>query len=451
MRTKNTTNNGGEPVAEYTEPVRDKPIINVAELESKTLNDLRELAKASGITGVSNLKKQDLIFKLLQAQTEEAGHTLSDGVLDIVADGYGFLRGERMLPGPNDVYVSQSQIRRFGLRTGDRVWGQIRPPKESERYYSLLRVELINGMDPETARKRPSFDQLTPIFPNEQIKLETEPHLLATRLVDLVAPIGRGQRGLIVSPPKAGKTLLLKAIANGITTNYQDIHLMVLLIGERPEEVTDMRRSVKGDVISSTFDEPVEDHTKVAEMTLERAKRLVEGGQDVVILMDSITRLARAYNLDMPPSGRTLSGGIDPVALYPPKRFFGAARNIENGGSLTIIATCLVDTGSRMDDMIYEEFKGTGNMELHLSRRLQERRIFPAFDIERSGTRREELLLEPETLQKVWLMRKMIAQMVAPPPAGAGYDLTTVTESVLQHLARTRNNREFLDTLKEAM
>lgn len=336
MRTKNTTNNGGEPVAEYTEPVRDKPIINVAELESKTLNDLRELAKASGITGVSNLKKQDLIFKLLQAQTEEAGHTLSDGVLDIVADGYGFLRGERMLPGPNDVYVSQSQIRRFGLRTGDRVWGQIRPPKESERYYSLLRVELINGMDPETARKRPSFDQLTPIFPNEQIKLETEPHLLATRLVDLVAPIGRGQRGLIVSPPKAGKTLLLKAIANGITTNYQDIHLMVLLIGERPEEVTDMRRSVKGDVISSTFDEPVEDHTKVAEMTLERAKRLVEGGQDVVILMDSITRLARAYNLDMPPSGRTLSGGIDPVALYPPKRFFGAARNIENGGSLTI-------------------------------------------------------------------------------------------------------------------
>ncbi len=440
MRTKNTTNNGGEPIAEYTEPVRDKPIINVAELESKTLNDLRELAKASGITGVSNLKKQDLIFKLLQAQTEEAGHTLSDGILDIVADGYGFLRGERMLPGPNDVYVSQSQIRRFGLRTGDRVWGQIRPPKESERYYSLLRVELINGMDPETARKRPSFDQLTPIFPNEQIKLETEPHLLATRLVDLVAPIGRGQRGLIVSPPKAGKTLLLKAIANGITTNYQDIHLMVLLIGERPEEVTDMRRSVKGDVISSTFDEPVEDHTKVAEMTLERAKRLVEGGQDVVILMDSITRLARAYNLDMPPSGRTLSGGIDPVALYPPKRFFGAARNIENGGSLTIIATCLVDTGSRMDDVIYEEFKGTGNMELHLDRKLAEKRVFPAIDITRSGTRREELLLPPDVLRQVWTLRRMVSML------GEGEG----TELVLTRMMKTRNNAEFLATLSKA-
>ncbi|MBO9325023.1 MAG: transcription termination factor Rho [Roseiflexus sp.] len=414
--------------------------MNVAELESKTLSDLREMAKAIGITGVSNLKKQDLIFKLLQAQTEEAGHILSDGILDIVADGYGFLRGERMLPGPNDVYVSQSQIRRFGLRTGDRVWGQIRPPKESERYYSLLRVELINGMDPETARKRPSFDQLTPIFPNEQIKLETEPHLLATRLVDLVAPIGRGQRGLIVSPPKAGKTLLLKAIANGITTNYQDIHLMVLLIGERPEEVTDMRRSVKGDVISSTFDEPVEDHTKVAEMTLERAKRLVEGGQDVVILMDSITRLARAYNLDMPPSGRTLSGGIDPVALYPPKRFFGAARNIENGGSLTIIATCLIDTGSRMDDVIYEEFKGTGNMELHLDRKLAEKRVFPAIDITRSGTRREELLLPPDVLRQVWTLRRMVSML------GEGEG----TELVLTRMMKTRNNAEFLATLSKA-
>lgn len=441
MRMKNAApNNGGDPVAEYTEPVRDKPIINVAELESKTLNELREMAKAIGVTGVSNLKKQDLIFKLLQMQTEEAGHTLSDGVLDIVADGYGFLRGERMLPGPDDVYVSQSQIRRFGLRTGDRVWGQIRPPKESERYYSLLRVEMVNGMDPETARKRPSFDQLTPIFPNEQIKLETEAHLLATRLVDLVAPIGRGQRGLIVSPPKAGKTLLLKAIANGITTNYQDIHLMVLLIGERPEEVTDMRRSVKGDVISSTFDEPVEDHTKVAEMTLERAKRLVEGGQDVVILMDSITRLARAYNLDMPPSGRTLSGGIDPVALYPPKRFFGAARNIENGGSLTIIATCLVDTGSRMDDVIYEEFKGTGNMELHLDRKLAEKRVFPAIDITRSGTRREELLLTPEVLRQVWTLRRMVGML------GEGEG----TELVLTRMAKTRNNAEFLATLSKA-
>ncbi len=414
-------------------------MVNVAELETKTLNDLREMARSSGISGVSGLKKQDLIFKLLQAQTEEAGHSLSDGVLDIVSDGFGFLRGPRLLPGPDDVYVSQSQIRRFGLRTGDRVWGQIRPPKESERYFSLLRVELVNNMDPETARKRPSFDQLTPIFPNEQLTLETEPNIFSTRLVDLIAPIGRGQRGLIVSPPKAGKTLLLKAIANGITANHPDVHLMVLLIGERPEEVTDMKRSVKGEVISSTFDEPVEDHTKVAEMTLDRARRLVEGGQDVVILMDSITRLARAYNLDMPPSGRTLSGGIDPVALYPPKRFFGAARNIENGGSLTIIATCLVDTGSRMDDVIYEEFKGTGNMELHLDRKLAEKRVFPAIDINRSGTRREELLLG-DKLRQVWTLRRMVSMLGE----------NEGTELVLTRMSKTRNNLEFLTTLTKA-
>ncbi|NJK78445.1 MAG: transcription termination factor Rho [Chloroflexaceae bacterium] len=415
--------------------------MNVAELESKTLTDLRELARKLDISGVSGLKKQDLIVKLLQAQTEEAGNTLSEGILDIVSDGFGFLRGSRMLPGPNDVYVSQSQIRRFGLRTGDLIMGQIRPPKESERYYSLLRVEMINGMDPETARKRPSFDQLTPIFPNQQLNMETEPNILSTRVVDLIAPIGCGQRGLIVSPPKAGKTLLLKAIANGITSNHSDVHLMVLLIGERPEEVTDMRRSVKGEVISSTFDEPVEDHTKVADMTLERAKRLVEGGQDVVILMDSITRLARAYNLDMPPSGRTLSGGIDPVALYPPKRFFGAARNIENGGSLTIIATCLVDTGSRMDDVIYEEFKGTGNMELHLDRRLSEKRIFPSIDIQRSGTRREELLLPPEALRQVWTLRRMVSMLGE----------NEGTELVLTRMAKTRNNAEFLTTLSKSM
>jgi transcription termination factor Rho len=413
--------------------------VNVAELESKTLSDLREMARKLDITGFSGLKKQDLIFKLLQAQSEEQGNTFSDGILDIVSDGFGFLRGDRMLPGADDVYVSQSQIRRFGLRTGDRIWGQIRPPKESERFYSLLRVEMINGVDPETARKRPSFDQLTPIFPNEQLKLETEPNLLHTRLVDLIAPIGRGQRGLIVSPPKAGKTMLLKAIANGLTSNYQDIHLMVLLIGERPEEVTDMRRSVKGDVISSTFDEPVEDHTKVAEMTLERAKRLVEGGQDVVILMDSITRLARAYNLDMPPSGRTLSGGIDPVALYPPKRFFGAARNIEGGGSLTIIATCLVDTGSRMDDVIYEEFKGTGNMELHLDRKLAEKRIFPALDIQRSSTRREELLLGPDALRQVWTLRRMVSMLGD----------NEGTELMLTRMAKTKTNIDFLATLSK--
>jgi transcription termination factor Rho len=430
--------NNGAPVV-YTDAQEKTTVVNVAELETKTLNDLREMARTSGISGVSGLKKQDLIFKLLQAQTEEAGHSLNDGVLDIVSDGFGFLRGPRLLPGPDDVYVSQSQIRRFGLRTGDRVWGQIRPPKESERYNSLLRVELVNDMDPETARKRPAFDQLTPIFPNEQLSLETEPNVLATRLVDLIAPIGRGQRGLIVSPPKAGKTLLLKSIANGITANHTDIHLMVLLIGERPEEVTDMKRSVKGEVISSTFDEPVEDHTKVAEMTLDRAKRLVEGGQDVVILMDSITRLARAYNLDMPPSGRTLSGGIDPVALYPPKRFFGAARNIENGGSLTIIATCLVDTGSRMDDVIYEEFKGTGNMELHLDRKLSEKRVFPAIDITRSGTRREELLLG-DSLRQVWTLRRMVSMLGE----------NEGTELVLTRMSKTRTNTEFLTTLTKA-
>jgi transcription termination factor Rho len=399
------------------------------------------MAKELDISGYSRLKKQDLIFKLIQAQTEQAGNIFSAGFLDIVSDGFGFLRGERMLPGPDDVYVSQSQIRRFGLRTGDRVSGQIRPPKESERYYSLLRVELINGMDPESARKRPNFEKLTPIFPNQQFMLETEPNILSTRLVDLVAPIGRGQRGLIVSPPKAGKTMLMKAIANGITTNYEDIHLMVLLIGERPEEVTDMRRSVRGEVIASTFDEPVEDHTKVSEMTLERAKRLVEGGQDVVILMDSITRLARAYNLDMPPSGRTLTGGIDPVALYPPKRFFGAARNIEGGGSLTIIATCLVDTGSRMDDVIYEEFKGTGNMELHLDRRLAERRIYPALDVSRSSTRRDELLLTPEQLRQVWTLRRMVGMLGD----------NEGTELVLTRMAKTRTNEEFLLTLNKNM
>jgi transcription termination factor Rho len=413
--------------------------VTISELETKSLPELQTIAKDLEVTGYSRLKKQELISRVLQAQTEQQGNIYGEGVLDIIDDGYGFLRGERYLPGPNDIYVSQSQIRRFGLRTGDWVSGHVRPPKDSEKYYSLLRVEAVNGQDPETARRRPNFDNLTPIFPLELIDLETQANILSTRLLNLVAPVGRGQRGLIVSPPKAGKTLLLKAIANGITTNYEDIHLMVCLIGERPEEVTDMKRSVDGEVVSSTFDEPVEDHTKVAEMALERAKRLVECGRDVVILLDSITRLARAYNLAVPPSGRTLSGGIDPVALYPPKRFFGAARNIEGGGSLTIVATCLIDTGSRMDDVIYEEFKGTGNMELHLDRKLAERRIYPSIDIQRSGTRREELLLDDQTLRQVWTMRRMVSMLGG----------TEGTELVLGRLAKTTGNAEFLATLNK--
>jgi transcription termination factor Rho len=359
------------------------------------------------------------------------------GILEIVDDGYGFLRGESLLPGQNDVYVSQSQIRRFGLRTGDYVTGQVRPPKDSEKYYGLLRVETVNGVDPEVAKQRPHFGDLTAIFPDQMIDLETPSADLSGRLINLISPIGRGQRGLIVSPPKAGKTFLLKAIAAGIAANYPDIHLMVALIGERPEEVTDMKRSVRGEVVASTFDEPVEDHTRVAEMALERAKRLVEGGKDVVILLDSITRLTRAYNLAMPPSGRTLTGGMDPIALYPPKRFFGAARNIEEGGSLTIIGTCLIDTGSRMDDVIYEEFKGTGNMELHLDRKLAERRIYPSIDVQRSGTRREELLMDDQTLKQVWTMRRMVSVL----GGSEGIEL------LLARLAKTPDNTEFLATL----
>lgn len=411
--------------------------MNLAELETKTLDELKEIARDLDMVGISGLKKQDLIFKLLQAQTEQQGNIFSAGILEIMEDGFGFLRQERFLPGPDDIYVSQSQIRRFGLRTGDRISGQVRPPKENEKYFSLLRVEVVNGMDPEVARRRPHFDNLTPIFPRNMIDLETVPNVLSTRLLNLVAPIGRGQRGMIVSPPKAGKTMLLKAIANGITANYADIHLMVLLIGERPEEVTDMKRSVNGEVISSTFDEEIDNHTKVSEMALERAKRLVESGRDVVILLDSITRLARAYNVAMPPSGRTLTGGIDPVALYPPKRFFGAARNIEEGGSLTIIATCLVDTGSRMDDVIYEEFKGTGNMELHLDRKLAERRIYPSIDIQRSSTRREELLLDDSSLKQVWTMRRMVSALGG----------TEGIELLLGRMAKTSSNAEFLTTL----
>ena len=411
--------------------------VTISELETKTLPELQDLAKDLDVSGYSRMKKHDLISRVLQAQTEQQGNIFGQGVLDIIDDGYGFLRGERYLPGANDIYVSQSQIRRFGLRTGDWISGHVRPPKDSEKYFSLLRVEAVNGMDPETARRRPNFDTLTPIFPLELIDLETQPHILSTRLVNLVAPIGRGQRGLIVSPPKAGKTLLLKAIANGITSNYENVHLMVCLIGERPEEVTDMRRSVDGEVVSSTFDEPVEDHTKVAEMALERAKRLVECGRDVVILLDSITRLARAYNLAVPPSGRTLSGGIDPVALYPPKRFFGAARNIEGGGSLTVVATCLIDTGSRMDDVIYEEFKGTGNMELQLDRRLANKRIFPAIDLVASSTRRDDLLLERDVLQRMNLLRVYLTDM----------NTEEAMNELLKRMRGTKDNQEFLASM----
>jgi transcription termination factor Rho len=421
--------------------------MNISELEKTSLVDLRRMAKEFEITSGARMKKEDLILRLLQANAERQGLELRGGILEIVDEGIGFLRADHYLPGQNDIYVSQSQIRRFSLRTGDMVIGQVRAPKETEKYYGLLRVEAINGLDPEAAKQRPIFEDLVPIFPDQRFDLETDAHTLTTRLLNLVAPIGRGQRGLIVSPPKAGTTTVLKQIANAISIKYPEVHLMVALIGERPEEVTDMDRSVDAEVISSTFDEPVTSHVRVAEIALERAKRLVEIGHHVVILLDSITRLGRAYNLVVTPSGRTLSGGLDPAALYPPKRFFGAARNIEDGGSLTIIATCLVDTGSRLDDVIYEEFKGTGNMELLLSRKLQERRIFPAFDIERSSTRREELLLGPDITPRVWLMRRMVAQMITPPPGGAGLDITTATEAILQRLQQTNDNMEFLEGL----
>jgi transcription termination factor Rho len=414
--------------------------LDMASLETRTLAELRELAKEWEISGYSRLKKEDLILRLLRAKAEREGLRFGGGVLDIVDDSKGYLRCDHYKPGHKDVYVSQSQIRRFGLRTGDMVVGQVRPPKENEKYFSLLRVEAVNGMDPEAAKRRPQFESLTPIFPDERFILETTSNNLTTRLLSMVAPVGKGQRGLIVSPPKAGKTTVLKRIANGITANHPEAHLMVVLIGERPEEVTDMDRSVDAEVISSTFDEPVRSHAGVAEIALARAKRLVEDKRDVVILLDSITRLSRAYNLVVQPSGRTLSGGLDPAALYPPKHFFGAARNIEEGGSLTVIATCLIDTGSRMDDMIYEEFKGTGNMELHLSRRLQERRIFPAFDIERSGTRREDLLLDEDTLQKVWLMRQRVLDSQS-----SGYSVVQAMQELMRVLRGTQSNEEFLN------
>ena len=434
------------PVAAFVEAPRPSaPVqLDIKSLEARSREDLIDMAKESGLTGVTGLKKQDIIMRLLQAQAEQQGNVFCSGILDVMPDGYGFLRQKTLLPSPSDIYVSQSQIRRFGLRTGDYVVGQGRHAKTGEKYYSLLRVEAINDVNPELARSRPNFGALTPIFPNKLIDMETRPEALSGRLINLVAPIGRGQRGLIVSPPKAGKTMLLKSIANAVSANYNDIDIIVCLIGERPEEVTDMRRSIKGEVIAATFDEAVENQTRVAELALEKAKRMVEGGRDVFLLLDGITRLTRAYNLAMPPSGRTLSGGIDPVALHPGKKFFGAARNIDEGGSLTIIATCLVDTGSRMDDLIYEEFKGTGNMELHLDRRIAERGVFPAVDITRSSTRRDDLLMKEAVSKQIRLLRRMVAMMSADTPSG---NTVEITERILEYLRKTRTNNDFLANL----
>src|SRR5215207_1052081 len=433
------------PVTEYDEQqeleaARERNDLDVTDLREMSVAELRQVGRDLELDSKTEDRKDDLVDAILQRQTERAGLDYATGILDVVDEGYGFMRRHGLLPSSEDVYVSSSQVRRFGLRIGDRVSGAVRAPREQEKYWGLLRVDSVNGVDIETARRRPVFNDLTPVHPDSLINLESDPKNLSQRMVNLVNPIGKGQRALIVSPPKAGKTMLLKSIANGISANYPDILLMVALIGERPEEVTDMRRSVHGEVISSTFDEPTENHTHVAEMALEIAKRQVETGRDVVILLDSITRLARAYNLALPPSGRTLSGGIDPIALYPPKRFFGAARNIEEGGSLTIIGTCLIDTGSRMDDVIYEEFKGTGNSELILDRKLAEKRIFPSIDVQRSGTRREELLLEEGTLKMVWTMRRMLSAV----GTNEGIEL------LLNRLSKSTSNAEFLASLTKS-
>jgi len=426
--------------------------MKIAELELKSLAELQKMGEELGIPNAMRRKKEYLMISIASRTVEESSEDgagkveKGGGILEIMPEGIGFLR-EKYQMSKNDIYVSQAQLRRLDLRNGDLIFGKIRPPRESERHYGLVHVESVNGIPVEESQHRVKFIDLTPIFPDELINLETENSIPSNRLINLIAPIGRGQRAMIVSPPKAGKTTILKDVANAISENYPEINLMISLIGERPEEVTDMDRSVKGEVIASTFDEPVKAHVRTAEITLNRAKRLVEIGHDVVILMDSLTRLARAYNLVVSPSGRTLSGGMDPQALYPPKRFYGAARNIEDGGSLTIIATALIDTGSRLDDVVYEEFKGTGNMELHLSRRLQERRIFPAIDMERSSTRREELLISPDMLKQVWLMRRMYLQMISSPPQGAGMDTAVATDAIINKMKRTKNNIEFLEAL----
>ena len=413
--------------------------MNLKELKEKKATDLAAIAKDLKVEGASGLRKQDLIFAILNATAEKNGAIFGEGVLEILPDGFGFLRAPdaNYLPGPDDIYVSPSQIRRFNLRTGDTVSGQIRPPKEGERYFALLKVSEVNFENPAVARDKTLFDNLTPLYPEQRLVLETEPDNMSARVVDLVTPVGKGQRALIVAPPRTGKTMLLQNVANSITANHPEVYLIVLLIDERPEEVTDMQRSVNGEVISSTFDEPATRHVQVAEMVIEKAKRLVEHKRDVVILLDSITRLARAYNTVVPPSGKILSGGVDSNALHKPKRFFGAARNIEEGGSLTIIATALVDTGSKMDEVIFEEFKGTGNMELHLDRRLVDKRTFPAIDINKSGTRREELLVDQVSLQRIWLLRKVLSSM----------NVVDSMEFLLDKLGESKTNQEFLDSM----
>jgi transcription termination factor Rho len=429
---KNNGNGNGKRLASENR-------LDLAELKSKTINELLNIAKEMGLDGVSGLKKQDMIFEILKTQTERNGLIFSSGVLETLSDGYGFLRSTNYnyLPSPDDIYVSPSQIRLFGLRTGDTVTGQIRPPKDNERFFALLRVEAVNFENPDHLQRRIFFDNLTPLYPQERISLETVSENVDMRIVNIITPVGKGQRALIVAPPRTGKTILLQKIANSITANHPDVVLLVLLIDERPEEVTDMSRSVKGEVISSTFDEPAQRHVQVAEMVIEKAKRLVEHKKDVVILLDSITRLARAYNQVVPTSGKILSGGVDSNALHKPKRFFGAARNIEEGGSLTILATALVDTGSRMDEVIFEEFKGTGNCELHLDRKLVERRIFPAIDINKSGTRKEELLLDDEELSKLWILRKVIAAMSP----------TEAMELLVEKMRATKNNKAFFKAM----
>jgi transcription termination factor Rho len=415
--------------------------LNLTSLKGKKIAELTLIGKNFSIEGAANMRRQELIFAILQAQTEKNGYIYGEGVLETLPDGFGFLRAPdyNYLPGPDDIYVSPSQIRRFGLRTGDIISGHIRPPKEGERYFALLKVESINYEDPDKAREKILFDNLTPLYPNQRLRLEYQPDEYTTRIIDLLDPIGKGQRGLIVAAPRTGKTMMLQNIAKAIAHNHKEVVLIVLLIDERPEEVTDMQRSVDGEVVSSTFDEPGTRHVQVAEMVIEKAKRLVEHGRDVVILLDSITRLARAYNAVVPPSGKILSGGVDSNALHKPKKFFGAARNIEDGGSLTIIATALIDTGSRMDEVIFEEFKGTGNMEINLDRRLMDKRVFPAVDINKSGTRKEELLILKEDLNRIWVLRKVLSQL----------NVVEAMEFLLDKIHGTKNNKEFLESMNQ--